>query len=233
MTLRNKYSQYKKICDLMGINNLNEVKIYLKKISFWDKTKKINLLLTIVLIALICFFGFQKSKPLGEMVPVFIIVVLVLGGVFNFIFKLFLSKYFSSLDTYIFNKFLNKKIKIFYSFEELRDFNYEKMEHITTKVFNSKNPNQTVINLSFIAFEKNADGLVITSNAQSSFTVGTISKKSGGNINTHIINSAEAVLIKNIRNKSDSIKDLNYWFELKEKGAISDDEYQVKKKELL
>jgi hypothetical protein len=107
------------------------------------------------------------------------------------------------------------------------------MEHITTKVFNSKNPNQTVINLSFIAFEKNADGLVITSNAQSSFTVGTISKKSGGNINTHIINSAEAVLIKNIRNKSDSIKDLNYWFELKEKGAISDDEYQVKKKELL
>lgn len=28
-------------------------------------------------------------------------------------------------------------------------------------------------------------------------------------------------------------KDLNYWFELKEKGAISDDEYQVKKKELL
>ena len=30
----------------------------------------------------------------------------------------------------------------------------------------------------------------------------------------------------------DKDKDLNYWFELKEKGAISEEEYEAKKKEL-
>jgi len=35
-----------------------------------------------------------------------------------------------------------------------------------------------------------------------------------------------------VKGSIDKDKDLNYWFELKEKGAISEEEYEAKKKEL-
>ena len=53
--------------------------------------------------------------------------------------------------------------------------------------------------------------------------------------NNDILDSTEAILIKNIK-KNENInqsKDLNYWFELKEKGAITQDEYELKKKSFL
>ena len=45
----------------------------------------------------------------------------------------------------------------------------------------------------------------------------------------------EAILIKNIKTNENTAqtKDLNYWFELKEKGAITQDEYELKKKDFL
>ncbi|GGD43435.1 hypothetical protein GCM10012288_17180 [Malaciobacter pacificus] len=46
-------------------------------------------------------------------------------------------------------------------------------------------------------------------------------------------NISDDLLHLELNKTSSDKKDLNYWFELKEKGAISDDEYQVKKKELL
>lgn len=81
--------------------------------------------------------------------------------------------------------------------------------------------------------KKKAEGIIISSNSQSSLTVGTIGKRTGGSINTHIINSTEAILIKNIKTNENinQTKDLNYWFELKEKGAITQEEYELKKKD--
>ena len=35
-----------------------------------------------------------------------------------------------------------------------------------------------------------------------------------------------------VKDSFDDSKDLNYWFDLKEKGAISEEEYEAKKKEL-
>ena len=53
--------------------------------------------------------------------------------------------------------------------------------------------------------------------------------------NNDILDSTEAILIKNIKanENSSQTKDLNYWFEVKEKGAITQDEYEQKKKDFL
>ena len=40
----------------------------------------------------------------------------------------------AKLDDFIFNKFLIKKIKVFYSMDELKNYSYDKMEHLSTKV---------------------------------------------------------------------------------------------------
>ena len=154
-----------------------------------------------------------------------------------------LSKYHSNklvqLDKIIFDNFLINKVKIFYSNEEATIISYDKIKHITKRLVDTINPNQIVIELTFDAYQEKAEGLIITNISKNSITAGRTNKGTGS-ISTKIEENAEAILIKNIQEKEivknsyiDNKVDLNYWFELKQKGAISEDEFKQKKKELL
>jgi len=171
------------------------------------------------------------------------------GGVFLFLFFTsipivwivfmlldYKAKKTAKLDQEIFNNFLTKKIKIFYTREESNNYLFNELKHISKRLKDCINPNQIIIELSFEAFSLNAEGLVIVNRIKNSITQGETKKGGKGSIKTTIQEDAEAILINNIKEKNSKIensKDLNYWFDLKERGAITDDEFIQKKKELL
>jgi hypothetical protein len=234
MAIRTSYSDYRNIFNSYNLK-IDGSERFLKKIKIYETISKIILIIILAYAAMLFYNLAIDNKKDAEAMGFVFILILIFGSLLRFIFNEIKRANISKLDNLIFNNFLIKQIKIFYAFEELKNFTYEKIEHITTKLVNSRNANQTIIDLSFMAFEKKAEGIIISSNSQSSLTVGTIGKRTGGSINTHIINSTEAILIKNIKTNENTnqTKDLNYWFELKEKGAITQDEYELKKKDFL
>ncbi len=164
-----------------------------------------------------------------------IIIVFVPGLILSLIFKFIKISRIAKLDDFIFNKFLINKIKVFYSIDELKDYSYDKMEHLSTRAFAEGNLNQATIDLAFMAFEKGAEGIIIVSNNIGTVTTTAIHNKNSSTPIKRMINSCEAILIKNIKRVEleKSNFDLNYWFDLKEKGAITSEEYEKKKNELL
>jgi len=92
---------------------------------------------------------------------------------------------FYTLDKYIYNVFLTKKIKILYFFEEVQEYKYEELETLHRRLYIRKQPNTILIYCSFDAFLKGADGFII------------LNRDKG--INKEEI---EIVLIKNIRRKN-------------------------------
>jgi hypothetical protein len=146
------------------------------------------------------------------------------------------AKRIAKLDQEIFDNFLTKRIKIFYTREESNNYLFNEIKHISKRLKDCKNPNQIIIELSFEAFILNAEGLIIVNRIKNSITQGETRKGGKGSIKTSIQEDAEAILINNIKEKTSRVensKDLNYWFELKEKGAITEDEFNKKKEELL
>ena len=233
MSIRTSYSDYRNIFNSYNLK-IDGSERFLKKIKTYETISKVILIIILAFASILFYDLVTNNKKEAEAIGFFFALTLIIGSILRFIFNEIKRVNISKLDNLIFNNFLIKQIKIFYTFEELKNFTYEKIEHITIKLVNSKNANQTIIDLSFIAFEKKAEGIII-SNSQSSLTVGTIRKRTRGCICTHILDSTEAILIKNIK-KNENInqsKDLNYWFELKEKGAITQDEYELKKKSFL
>mgnify|MGYP003595925461 FL=1 len=164
-----------------------------------------------------------------------IIIVFVPGLILSLIFKNIKINRIAKLDDFIFNKFLIKKIKVFYSIDELKNYSYDKMEHLSTKVLAEVNLNQATIDLAFMAFEKGAEGIIIVSNNIGTVVTAAIHNKNTSTPIRTTFNYCEALLIKNIKRVEleKSNFDLNYWFDLKEKGAITSEEYEKKKLELL
>jgi hypothetical protein len=234
MAIRTSYSDYRNIFNSYNLK-IDGAQRFLKKIKIYEIISKVILIIILAYAVMLFYNLVTNNKKEAEAMGFVFVLILIFGSLLRFIFNEIKRANISKLDNLIFNNFLIKEIKIFYTFEELKNFTYEKMEHITIKLVNSRNANQTIIDLSFMGFEKKAEGIIISSNSQSSLTVGTIGKKTGGSINTHILDSTEAILIKNIRANENinQTKDLNYWFELKEKGAITQEEYEIKKKDFL
>jgi len=135
----------------------------------------------------------------------------------------------SLLDNEIFNNFLTKKIKIFYPNEDLGNIQYTQMEQISVTTSNTSNEHQAIIELAFKAYEKNATGMIITDNNRSDIVTSTINNKAGSSAITKTVYSASAILIKDISDNKNEKFDLEYWYNLFEKGAISKDEYEAKK----
>ena len=234
MSIAHNYKDYKEIFLKYDLD-LPGSKKTLSKIKIYEIISKVILYFSISAIGLFAYSAInnKSNNEAGLAAVLLVIAIIIVGGSFWALFLLLKSKNKAKIDEILFTNFLIKKVKIFYSIEELNDKTYDKTEHITTRVANARNPNQTTIELAFSAFVKNAEGIVIVNNNQTSVTTGTIGK-SGGSVSTNIINSAEAILINNIQDKKyEMTKDLNYYHDLKEKGAITQEEYEKKKMELL
>lgn len=229
MSIQKNYEQYKKIFENVDMDT-NDYKKYLKSLKINEVVRKTLIFFSISILCLLLF----ADKGGGEMGAVIFAMVFFGGGWLLIILLHIKNKKTSSLDKIFFNEFLIKNIKIFYSIDELINLTYDKIEHIDVKIQNAKNANQATIELSYQGYNKGAEGIVLTNQFQSSHTSGSINKR-GGDVKTSIIDSAEAILVKNLKEKTD-IKDKNdigYWHDLLGKGAITQDEYEAKKKELL
>jgi hypothetical protein len=234
MAIASNYIGYKKIFLKYNLNVPNGENI-LGKIKTYEIVSKVVLYFSLSAIGLLLYSISQnKSNNDAGLTAAFLaMIVFIVGGLFYVIFLNLRGKYRAKLEEILFTNFLLKKVKVYFSVEELNDKTYEKFEHIAIKVANARNPNQTTIELAFAAFIENAEGVVIVNSNQTSISSGIIGK-SGGRISTDIIHSAEGILINNIQNKKHEImQDLNYYYDLKEKGAITQEEYEKKKLELL
>ena len=139
------------------------------------------------------------------------------GGVFIFLFFTSLpigwivlmlleykAKKIAKLDQEIFDNFLTKKIKIFYTREESNNYLFNELKHLSKRLKDCKNPNQIIIELSFEAFSLNAKGLIIVNRIKNSITQGKTKKGGKGSIKTSIQEDAEAILIDKIKEKKQS-----------------------------
>jgi len=232
MSIRKNYNGYKKIFNKYNLE-IDGLESFLKRVKIYEIISKTILFITLILTSILIYAAFTEKGNAGLGIAIMLIVVLFPGLILWLLFKSIKISKIAKLDDFIFNKFLINKIKIFYSMEELRNYSYDKIEHINTRAYSEGNANQAVINLAFIAFEKGAEGIIIVSNASETITTVAIKNKSTSTPINRMVNSSEAILIKNIK-KEEVLKnnfDLNYWYDLKEKGAITEEEYDKKKKE--
>lgn len=236
MSLFKNYKQYKETLEEYKLTNDINIKKLLKKLKRAEIGVKVFGLLIFLIISLLVYGMLSSRGGSGDGVAGLIIVTLVVIFILYLLFLLpFMYakiRHSINLDNEFFNTFLIKKLQIFYSVDEANKFNYEKIEHVTSSD-NSGKSNQAIIEICYIAILKNAEGVIITNQNTASVTSGSVSKKGGGNISTEVIHSAEGILIKNIQKEDLHNNDLSYWFDLKEKGAITEDEYLSKKNDIL
>lgn len=152
MAIRNHYKEYKNIFDKYNLK-IDGLDNFLKKVKLFEIISKTTFYLTILITAMLIYAAFNtKVDQLG--IVFMIIIVFVPGLILSLIFKNIKINRIAKLDDFIFNKFLIKKIKVFYSIDELKNYSYDKMEHLSTKVLAEVNLNQATIDLAFMAFEK-------------------------------------------------------------------------------
>lgn len=163
------------------------------------------------------------------------------GGAMILIMKIFLSpiskkatKAFSDANNIFFNNFLAKKLVIAYSTSDLDRYSYDKGEIINVEIKNPYSPNQYIHDFAIEAFMKDADGFVLLEKQES------MTKLDAHNKKTDLVPfiKAQAMLINNVRKNANSSNssdktDIGYWHELLQKGAITEEEYNKKKEELL
>ncbi|MGE0738573.1 SHOCT domain-containing protein [Sulfurimonas sp.] len=163
----------------------------------------------------------------------------VIGALTMFIYVPLLTLYLlyrnyiiGRLEQIYFDEFLCKKLKIFYSPNELNNFEYTTLKEATVTANQNNNQRQALILICTQAYEEGAEGVLILNSDNSSVTTGKIGKK-GGNVRTDFVGTVSARFISNIKEKNSKENDLTYWFGLFERGAITKDEYEAKKKELI
>lgn len=224
-------SIFKKAEEYRGFIDKNSLKIenmddLITRINLYDKLKNFTLLI------LLFFFIWTFNTNSDGLA---IIIILFFGSMailmFTVIFYDLREKVKGKVDKLLFENFLSNKVKIYYSKSDLIDFTYNEVQHTSKVLKEPKNKNQAVIELTFEAFSNNIEGLIIVNQGSNTKVSGSI-KKRRGSIDSYTEYNAEAILINNIQEKEFK-KDLEYWFNLKEKGAITEDEYNKKKQELL
>lgn len=236
MAIKRNYQQYKDLFMEHQVLDDNSIKI-LKSVKLVEVIQKVIAYFSILFLVLLMLAIAFAKRNYGDGVGIIVFLMLVVAVVGSFFWAGLgggKSIEIAKLDDMFFNKFLINNIKIFYSVDELKDFTYTKIKHITAKAVNSANSNQSIIELCFNALVEKAEGVIITGKNITGITSGEITKK-GGNVRTHMVDSAEGILIKDIKQKNiyDSKLDIEYWYKLLQNGAITQDEYDAKKKELL
>jgi len=230
MAIAIKAADYERIVDEFGIS-INKIDETIDKLKSRELYYNIN--------SWIAFSTFVvtivASVITGDLYWIGGVVAMIVGTLINNWFNFNSNFMRGFLDDKIFNEFLIKKIKIFYQNDDLSNFKYSKMKQISKKIPNSKNEHQAIIELAYVAYEEGAEGIIITDSNLSNVIVNATHINYKTNVNTVTFHSATATLIKDIKNikETETGHDIEYWFDLKEKGAITEAEFLEKKRELL
>jgi hypothetical protein len=171
----------------------------------------------------------------NSQVPLFILGVLGMpvGALISIFFREKANSLRSILDNEIFNNFLIKKIQIFYPQDDKTNFKYTQIKQISVKTFHTTNEHQAIIELAYKAYKEKSTGIIITDSNSSNIVTSAINNKAGATAITKTVYTASAMLIKDITKTPNKQFDLEYWYELFKKNAISEDEYNQKKEYLL
>ena len=228
MAISYKASEYNQIIEKLGCST-DETRKLLKKLEKNEFLRKINFYGANITLILTIVISINTQSGL--------FIIGILGMPVGALTSLFLRSKADSLrsllDNEIFNNFLIKNVKIFYQNDDISNIKYTQMEQISVKVTHTRNEHQAIIELAFAAYEKNATGIIITDSNQSNVVTSTINNKAGATAITQTFHSASAMLIKDISVNTNKEFDLEYWYDLFEKGAISENEYNRKKETIL
>lgn len=220
---------YQELFQKSNINTI-EAKQTLKYLGNAKTYKKIiNTAIGILwVVAILSIIGGAKADVFG-----------VVGALTMFIYLPLLTLYLlyrnyisGRLEQIYFDEFLCKKLKIFYTPSELNNFEYTTLKEATVTANQDNNQRLALIRICTQAYEEGAEGILILNSDNTSVTTGKIGKK-GGNVKTNLIGTVSARFISNIKEKNSNKNDLAYWFGLLQKGTITQEEYEVKKRELL
>jgi hypothetical protein len=144
------------------------------------------------------------------------------------------AKALSDANDIFFNNFLAKKLVIAHSASELDGYDYNKGEIINLEIKQPYSPNQYIHDFAIETYMRNAGGFVLLEKSESLVRALPNNEKS----DLVPLVKAQAMLINNVRKNTNSSNssdktDIGYWYELLQKGAITEEEYNKKKQELL
>ncbi len=237
----NKAKEYKKVLEKSGYFT-DEMKKLLSRHAFSSNIALLGAISAYVLMFLGFFLTLINTNNYGNAAP----VLLVMGFLFSLAIALLFSALFSKpfakqskkalndFNNIFFNNFLSKKLVIAHSASELDGYDYNKGEIINLEIKQPYSPNQYIHDLAIEAFMREAGGFILLEKSESLVRALPYNKKSG----LVPLVKAQAVLINNVRKNASSSNssdktDIGYWYELLQKGAITDEEYNKKKQELL
>lgn len=225
--------KYEELFKEADINN-KESQFYLTRF------KAMKLVFKVMGALLIVYFIYAAQRYGGGDAFVYTIFATIFIGFPLGILPLFtLFEAISKLEKIYFDEFLSKKIKIFYSSEELDKYTFNIIKE--SNIQGSGN-NQALMNACEEAYKDKAEAILIVSTSLVSTTSGKINRGSG-EVESKLIDNLTVRFLSNLKIKDtqelnrssefDKKLDLDYWYGLYEKGAINQDEYQKKKDELL
>jgi len=227
MAISKKSFNYQEIINELGCSSGNTT-LLLKKLKRNEFIRFINFYGTHITLILMVISSLNTKSGLFTIG----IIGMPIGAMISIFFNFKANSIRSLLDNEIFNNFLIKKIKIFYPNDNISDMKYTQMKQISVSTSHSTNEHQAIIELAYQAYQENATGILITDSNQQNVVTSTINNKAGATAITKTVYSASAMLINNIENIKKTLNkefDLEYWYDLFEKGAISEDEYKQKK----
>ena len=156
---------------------------------------------------------------------------------------LFVMLYFGGkLEQVYFDEFLSKKVKVFYSMEELREYNYNFAKDSNVSANTTFNINKALMQACKEAYDNNYDAILITSQSQSTIVSGSFNSKGKGSLSTSTVGNLSVRFISNLKKKeassttstgTDIHSKIEELFKLKEKGALSEEEFIAAKAKLL
>lgn len=247
MALARTYRKYKALFAQADIQSTKETRKYFGRLWRREKLSRLMIFIPLVIFAVGVYAKVTHQDDNGNIMGIAGLLLIFVTGPIFLIFRALKYGSMADLDNIYFNKFLINSIKIFYYPEEIQNFSYEKIRHATVRVANAKNANQPVIELAYMGHKAGAEGILLTGSSSTGVTSGSFNRRGKGQINTTLIDSAEAIFIKDIKEKNYSStqdrgnstsgavdkNDLGYWHDLLQRGVISNDEYEAKKKEFL
>lgn len=188
------------------------------------------------------YLTYKATLGAGGAAPVIIIMGIFLTfGTMILIGKLFIAptakksaKALSDANDIFFNNFLAKKLVIVHSAGELYGYSYDKGEIINLEIKQPYSPNQYIHDFAIEAYMRDAGGFILLEKSESLVRALPNNEKS----DLVPLVKAQAMLINNVRKNASSSNssdktDIGYWYELLQKGAITEEEYNKKKEELL
>lgn len=218
-----------------------EIDKLLKSANRIEKVAKFFVSIIVLIVLPLFIFDTIEEGLVSGLVMAFI--ASIIPYVILSVIMVFLNSKLKAIENRLYRYFKDKVDILFLAEKDKYDYDTLEKEQVEFSKYND-----AVKYFTLSSIYKGADGVMVHNKSHTGVVSGEISTGHDGyvrgNISTEVIGNYDIFYIKNIKLKEDlkinnmnnldsKDKDLEYWFNLKEKGAITQEEYEQKKRELL